>query len=232
MKVIFFQITLGLSLIFFVSPSTQAQIKPKSYFLFNSLSQYHSPQQPVFIAYGYAEGGGTEGFQGNVWDYFTAAETSHGEGALKAVNNAHLRRLHLWITQGRENDSLKEIQYILSRVPNHPRALLMAELIERLFNKSNFALNAYQKALSIFPQYALTHAQYGKYLGSVGKKDEGIKSLNHAIGIDPKLAIAHAWLSEIYLSEGKRELAESSGKMARKLGFKGKISGEPGKKEN
>jgi len=194
---------------------------PQSSITYSTLSgKFH------LAAYGYNEEGTTEGFEGNTWDYFTAGQTSQGAAFLKAANNAHLRRLHLWITQGREKQSLSEIHYILNRVPNHPRALVMAELIEKLFQKQDFAMTAYKKALNLFPQYAFTHAQFGKYLTKIGRRQEGINSLKQAIEMDPKLAIAHAWLSEVYLLQGKNDLAENSKQLARKLGYKGKIQSE------
>lgn len=185
----------------------------------------HSLGKLYLSAYGKNEEGTTEGFEGQAWNFFTMHQTSSGAAFLKAINNAHLRSLHLWITQGSKKKSLTEIHYILLRVPNHPRALLMAEVIEKLFKKRNFALRAYKKALNRYPQYALTHAQYGRYLSKIGKREKGIESLEQAIKLNPKLALSHAWLSEAYYLEGKKDSAESSGQLARKLGYKGEISG-------
>ncbi len=202
--------------------------QPHSLFSKNSTSAVAISQTSpnIFpVAYGYNEEGTTEGFEGQAWDYFTMSQTPMGAAFLTAANNAHLRRLHLWITQGSRKDSLSEIRYILIRIPNHPRALVMAELIEKLFKKEKFALTAYKKALNIYPQYALTHAQYGRYLTKIGKRSEGIKSLQQAIQMDPKLAVGHAWLAMAYQRDGQKDLAKSSGQIAKKLGYKGKISG-------
>ncbi len=183
-----------------------------------------STGQFFLAAYGYNEHGGTEGFEGQSWDFFTMHQTSAGASFLKAANNAHLRRLHLYTTKGNQKQSLSEINYLLIRVPNHPRVLLMAEVVEKLFKQKDFALKAYKEALNLYPQHALTHAQYGRYLSKIGKRGEGINRLKQAIKIDPKLAISYAWLSEAYYLAGQKDAAESSGKLARKLGYKGKIA--------
>ena len=177
-----------------------------------------------FTAYGHNKDGSVEGMAGNIWDYFTIRQTTLGQSFITAADNNHLRRGHLWVTQGKAQGAINEANYVLMRIPNHPRALIFSEMIEKLYDKPNFALNYYQRALNTFPQYALTHAQYGKYLCKRGKTKEGIKSLKQALALNPKLAVAHGWLSQVYSKSGNKKLAKESKEMAIKLGFKGKFT--------
>ncbi|NOT94918.1 MAG: hypothetical protein HOP00_01220 [Nitrospira sp.] len=85
------------------------------------------------------------------------------------------------------------------------------------------AINYYENALGFYPQYALTHAQFGKYLSDMGKIKLAIEHLSHAVEMDRKLAPAFAWLAEAQYKNNNLELAKKAGIQARALGYKGEF---------
>lgn len=121
--------------------------------------------------------------------------------------------------------ALDHLQYVLSFFPNHPKALMLFSTISRIINKPTLPLPYYQRALQYFPQHAITHFQYGKYLMNINKIDEGISALKHAVTIDSDLGIAHAALAEAYYKNGDIDQAKKEVKKARELGYKGEIKG-------
>jgi predicted Zn-dependent protease len=122
--------------------------------------------------------------------------------------------------------AIRDVKYTLDRFPNHPKGLMLLGVVARLTNDPSFAVNYYKRALSLFPQYAITHVQYGEYLVSVGLTNEGIGQLKRAIEIDPKLAVAYAGLAKAYAKGGNSELSRQAAKQARELGYTGKIGGQ------
>jgi len=91
----------------------------------------------------------------------------------------------------------------------------------------------YEKAIRLFPQYAMTFAQYGKYLIEIGQWDKGVENLKLAIEKDKKSVAAHVWLSQAYEKHGDKALAKKAAEQARNLGFQGEISpdlGQPSKR--
>ncbi|MEQ1846397.1 MAG: hypothetical protein ABL983_12595, partial [Nitrospira sp.] len=84
----------------------------------------------------------------------------------------------------------------------------------------------YEKALAEFPQYAVTHAQFGHYLIEIGKAEEGIAKLKRAIEMDSKLKPAYVWLAEGYYTKGEHEQARQAAKKARALGYTGEFPGD------
>ena len=161
-------------------------------------------------------------------DYFTAEEDPQAQSDLE-VNDEHHTNLVLgWIRDARFDRALADIYYVLERWPNHPRALLLLEMVARLSYAPNLPLFHYERALNLYPNYALTHAQFGHYLVEIGKIDLGIHSLKRAVEIDPQLRAAHVWLSQAYDKHGDKVLAKKEAEQARNQGFQGKISPDLG----
>ena len=87
-------------------------------------------------------------------------------------------------------------------------------------NKFDEAIELYQKALAIDPNYAdalhgLARAQFDG-----GKVDNAITTAKRLTEIDPDDPLAHTSLSMFYQSKGLIEDAEREGNVARVLGWK------------
>jgi Tfp pilus assembly protein PilF len=148
-------------------------------------------------------------------DYFEANSSREAKNTLFQVERFHL------------NDQRADLDFVLRYFPNHPKALLLIGSKARLQNDPVLAVRYFEKAVSLYPQHAITHAQYGEFLVSVNKIDAGIEKLKRALAIDPDLAVAHAWLAEAYFKQGKPQLGMESYKKARKLGYEGEVRGLP-----
>jgi len=160
---------------------------------------------------------------GHGYDYFTADQDPSIMRQLRNVDNYHTDKVMPSVRDGRMNVAIAELRYTLDNFPNHPQALMLMDLVGRLTKEPSLALPYYEKALKLYPQYALTHAQYGTYLVNIGQIEAGIAKLKQAIEIDPKLAVAHAWLAIAYSKNGAPELARQAAERAKGLGYRGKI---------
>ena len=162
-------------------------------------------------------------------DYFAAIASPVGSHELWLVGDVqrnHLKPAISDIAAGRYEAARRDLEYLLQRFVNDPSGLFAMVTVGELTKQPLTALPYFQVALNLYPQYALTHAQYGMYLTKVGRPNEGLTSLQHAIEIDPSLAVSHAWLADTYLQLGRRDLAQASAQRAQELGYRGKIAAE------
>ena len=155
-------------------------------------------------------------------DYFTADQDGIGN-YLRVMTGAHINTIPNWIKQGRITDAVADIKYSLDRFPNHPQALQLLPLVARLANNQALAGTYFEKAVTQFPQYALTQAQYGLFLVSIGNLDDGIGRLNRSIEMDPKLPAGYAGLAHAYAKKGDIAKAREATDKARELGFTGRL---------
>lgn len=153
-------------------------------------------------------------------DYFTANEDFETLRDLALIDEAHTDHIMYWLRTDNLNRAIQDLKFTLDRFPNHPRALLLFELVGTIAQVPGMAIPYYEKALLLYPQYAATWAQYGKYLVDIEKREEGIKMLRKSIGIDPNYPPAHGWLSLAYTKDGKADLAQVEMEKAKALGFK------------
>jgi Tfp pilus assembly protein PilF len=144
---------------------------------------------------------------------------------LQNVEKYHLGPNNFWekYRSGKFNYALQELDFVLRYYPNHPKALLLVGSIAKLTQSPSVAIPYYDKALRLFPQYALTHAQYGAFLVEIGNIAGGIAKLKEAIKMDPNLAPARAWLADAYQRKGELELARQEAVRAKELGYRGTI---------
>ena len=170
-------------------------------------------------------------------DYFTANQYPMIKRLLWSVETNHLddRVLQLYTAESRKSDSykyaLENVKYVLEKFPNHPKALMVMSSVARLMKASAIPIPYYKNALRLYPQHAITQAQYGNYLVEIGQVDPGIESLKQAIETEPGLALAHAWLADAYVKKGDLELARLAAEEARKLGYKGELLSAENKSE-
>lgn len=154
-------------------------------------------------------------------DYFIAGQNPELQHYLALVESAHTNKAVDWIQQGRVPDAIADLKYTLERFPNHPKGLLLMGLVAKLSGNSTLALPYYERALRLFPQHAMTYAQYGAYLVDIGRSDIGIAKLLQAVEMDPQSGPAYGWLAKAYAKTGKLDLAQRAAARARELGFYG-----------
>ena len=145
-------------------------------------------------------------------DYFDPAKRQllvqlkryHLDAAIKDMNDRKL------------NIAQAEIDFVLKWVPNHVEGLLVNEEIAKAKGAPELALGRYVRALEMYPDHAITHAQFGAYLLELGRVDAAIDSLTTAVRLDPSLGMAHRYLATAYRQKGDLDRAASEEAEARK----------------
>ncbi|MEM8827916.1 MAG: tetratricopeptide repeat protein [Cyanobacteria bacterium P01_G01_bin.19] len=83
--------------------------------------------------------------------------------------------------------------------------------------KLEAAIESYQQALKVNPDYAQAHNNLGNMLKQQGKLEAAIESYQQAIRLKPDLATAHYNLGNIFQKQGKLEAAAESYQQALKI---------------
>lgn len=158
-------------------------------------------------------------------DYFQTAQLGMvGDGYyLRVLESAHVNNVPDQIGRGRLNDALHNIRYTLDRFPNHPRALQQLSIVSQMIKNTALGVEYFEKAIKLFPQYAITRAQFGLYLTSIGNVAAGIDMLKRSTEMDPKLPAGYAGLAHAYVKMGDMTKAREAAEKARELGFRGKL---------
>jgi tetratricopeptide (TPR) repeat protein len=158
-------------------------------------------------------------------DYFAAigSPDTHLYWLVGDAEHNHLKVALEDLRSGRYSKAVYDLDFLLQRFINHPEALHAMEAVAMLTRRPLAAAPYFEKAIAIYPQYALTHAQYGRYLSKLGRHDAAVASLKRAVELEPMLAAAHAWLAEAYTRMGETQLARETAERARELGYQGKI---------
>jgi tetratricopeptide (TPR) repeat protein len=154
-------------------------------------------------------------------DYF-AVYDEHDTQLLINVERYHLATGNFWKWYNAKKYYLavEELQFVLRYFPNHPKALQLMGNIAKLTEAPALAIPYYENALRLYPEYAITHAQYGGYLVDVGNVQAAMPHLKKAIDMDPSLAQAYAALAKAYNKSGNPELAREAAAKATELGYK------------
>ncbi len=145
----------------------------------------------------------------------------HLRKAIKATNKERVRSYYKY--------ALKELDFALARVVNHPRGLMLLPLVAAGLGKPDLPNRYYQRALSLYPKRPVTQAQYGKYLVDRGELKQGTEHLLIAVKLNPKLRMGYAWLSVAYEKQGKKKLSLEFAQKAKALQAKKKVSKKTGK---
>jgi tetratricopeptide (TPR) repeat protein len=95
-------------------------------------------------------------------------------------------------------------------------------------DKLDEAIENYKKALDIDANYQDALHGLGMALFNRGRVDEAIVTAKKLIEIDKDDILAHTSLSMFYQSQGRIEDAEKEGNVARILGWKQELRGNPG----
>jgi tetratricopeptide (TPR) repeat protein len=162
-------------------------------------------------------------------DYFDKnPDTVETSKRIRDTLEAHHLHKQVWedFATGRFYPVLHHMNFILDRMPNHAKALMLIESIARITGNPSLPMSYYERALRSYPQHAFTHAQFGAYLVSIGSIEKGIAKIKRGLEIDPKLAVAYAWLSKAYYKSGNPELGRQAAEQARLLGYRTKKTGE------
>ena len=156
------------------------------------------------------------------YDYYTAEDSVKNYRDL--VTSAHTDKILEWVRLGRMDTAVFDVRYTLDRFANHPKGLQLAGIVATLTKKPSLAVFYFERAVKLYPQYAITHAQYGAYLSGVGQTDAAIARLQEALRIDPKMVAAYALLAKAYIKAGKTDLARESADKAREFGYTGELT--------
>ena len=157
-----------------------------------------------------------------IYDYFNPTSDPHVKWLIGDQNRFHFNPAVNHLRKGDYKRATRELSFLLKGFPNHPKGLMLLSIVAKMTKNPSFGVPFYKKALQVYPQYAITHAQYGNYLVEVGQVKVGIAKLKKAIEMDPKLAPAHAWLAKAYYKIGRAELAQLTARQAKALGYKGR----------
>ena len=95
-------------------------------------------------------------------------------------------------------------------------------------DKLDEAIQQYQEALKLDPNYQDALHGLGMALFNRGHVDMAIAAAKKLIEIDPDDILAHTSLSMFYQSQGRIEEAEKEGNAARILGWKQDLRANPG----
>ena len=91
-------------------------------------------------------------------------------------------------------------------------------VVAQLLRRPDLAVVRYERALKLFPQYALTHGQYGMFLVDIGQVKMGIARLNKAVQMEPKNQTLYKMLARAYTKVGNpakaREVIETGKRLA------------------
>jgi tetratricopeptide (TPR) repeat protein len=143
-------------------------------------------------------------------DYFSIVNKtseSDSRGVFHDNEKNHLGKALINLRQGKAREAINDCVYVLDRVVNHPKGLAILGFAARLAKEPFLPVRYYERAIMLYPEYAMTHAQYGKYLAQIGKGEEGIKKLQRALEINPGFKVARTWLANLYVRLGQPDLA-------------------------
>jgi tetratricopeptide (TPR) repeat protein len=176
----------------------------------------------LFSAAAYAADGIDHGQTGTLnLNYFNPENDAHITWLINDIETYHLKPAINSIREGRLQQAYIDLDYLLLRFINHPQGLAFMGMLAKMMKKTAMPLPYYERALAIYPEYALTRAQFGDYLVEIGHVDEGIEQLKSAVDKDPKLVPANVWLAKAYTKKGNLALARQFQDQAKALGYKG-----------
>jgi len=146
------------------------------------------------------------------YDYFTA-QLHPGLYSYLAQLTARHASERVWAVfwKGKYTEATGDCEYVLTRFPNHPRALHLIGEISKATNQVSLAIGFFENALALYPQYAFTHAQYGHYLTDIGVVQAGVEQLREALRLDPGQFQAKAWLAEALAAHPELETGAPGG---------------------
>lgn len=158
-------------------------------------------------------------------DYFSAiaSENTNTRTYAMLVTSAHVDSVPKWLSTGQINPALSDIRYALDRFPNHPVSLQQLSMVAQMIKNTSLAIEYFERATNLYPQYAITRTQYGLFLVAINDIDAGIEKFKQAIEIDSRLSAGYAGLAHAYAKKSDFDHAREAAQKARELGFTGKL---------
>jgi Tfp pilus assembly protein PilF len=153
-------------------------------------------------------------------DYFNPTNDAHLKWLINDIETNHLKPALHHFAQGDLPKVRVELDYLLARLVNHPHGLALAGMFAKTTKDSLWGIRNFERALRVYPEYAITHAQYGKFLADIGQVDAGVQKLKKALDMNPQLGPAYEWLAAAYLRRGDSELAHEMAARAKSLSRK------------
>lgn len=98
--------------------------------------------------------------------------------------------------------SLSQLQEAVRHQPNEPRLHYLLGLKYQKEGKDRQAIEAYQKAVSLNPQYSDALLRLGALKSAQGDQDGAVKALTKVIQLDPKNKEAKSVLGAVYGRQG------------------------------
>ena len=157
-------------------------------------------------------------------DYFLKESHRKTHQQVNNVDRLHLQPALSHLARGQPDRAIGELKFVLRYVPNHPKALQLMGVVARLKKKPKIAQQYFEQAVRVFPKYALTHAQFGKFLVDIGHLEHGIEELEKAQALEPDLVTVFVWLAEAYKENGDVKKAKKAEEKAKELGYEKKDS--------
>ena len=136
---------------------------------------------------------------------------------VRNVNKLHLKPALDHLTKGKPKNAIPELNFVLRYVPNHPKALQLMGVVTRLTGRPKVGEQYFAQAIRVYPDHALTHAQFGNFLIELGRIEEGIERLETARSIQPDMTMVYLWLAEAYHKHGDLEKEREAKGQAQEL---------------
>lgn len=156
-------------------------------------------------------------------DYFMRNETKASAFYVYQAEVNHLRYTFDRLRQGMVSHAIGEVEFTLNACPNHPTALQYLATLAKINKNHAWAIRWFEQAIRLYPQYPITHAQYGNFLIDIDDVDAGMEKLNYAVEKDPNLAAGYAFLAKGYTKKKQADKAREAAQKAKELGYQGPL---------
>lgn len=116
----------------------------------------------------------------------------------------------------------KEIDYILTRVPNHPDVLRTSTFLTALSGNFTKTFNYFRRAIKFTPRIAETRILCGDFLDSLGQHAGALKQYEAAVilsGNPQNKGVAHYKSGQMLLKTGDLKKAKEHAQKAYELGM-------------
>ena len=122
-------------------------------------------------------------------------------------SQSEINSLILLLSNGKLQEVLDEVTILNKKFPDNPVLLNITGACFAGLGQLSSAVNCYEKALSINPDYAKAHYNLGGTLHELGQLEGSVKSYQSSLAIDPDYAEAHNNLGNVFRELGELNMA-------------------------